>query len=107
MQQTRRQIQAAPHSSGIGAAASVHPIPHGQQLDQISHPLITIGALQVIKITLQLEKFTPGEDFVDSHLLSHIAEMPSHSSGMLQSINTSHLDRPRIGFQQRGQDAKC
>ena len=107
MQQTRRQIQAAPHSSGIGAAASVHPIPHGQQLDQIRHPLITIGALQVIKITLQLEKFTPGKDFVDGHLLSHVAEMPPHSSGMLQSIDASHLNRPRIGFQQRGQDAKC
>ena len=72
MQQTGRQVQTSSHSSGIGAAASVNPIPHGQALDEVGHALITIPSWQVIKVSLQLEQLTTRQDFVDGHLLGYV-----------------------------------
>ena len=69
--------------------------------------MITIGPIQVIEVSLELKKLTTAEDLVDRYFLSDVTQQAPNLSGMLQRINTVHLNRTTIGRQESGQNPQC
>ena len=107
MQKPGCQIESATHPTRIGAAASVNPRVHSETIDQIVNSMITISPLQVVEVSLELKKLTTAEDLVDRHFLSDVTQQATNLPGMLQRINTIHLNRTTIRRQESGQNPQC
>jgi hypothetical protein len=58
----------------------------------------------MVKISLELKELTTAENLVDRYFLSDVTKQASNLPGMLQRINTVHLNRTTIWSQEGGQN---
>ena len=96
-------VQAAPHAAGVGGHATAGRIRQLEAVQQIVG--YAAGVLLVPQARHQHEVLAAGEDLVDRGELAGQADRLAHVRGLRDDVEARDRCGPRVGPEQRGQDA--
>jgi len=100
-----RDVEPALHPAGVAAHDPVGSIGESDELEQLVHPLLQLGAAHAVDASLQHQVLAAGRLAVDPRLLRYIAECAPGPVRVPDHVLSGDRGAARVGFRQRREDA--
>src|SRR5204862_2464957 len=103
--QARREVQPAPHASGVLAYRSIRGVREVEALQQLAGAPACLISREAEKTSEHHKVLAPAEDLIDSGELSGQPEQLPHGVRVRDDVAAEHRGAPLIGAEQRRQHA--
>ena len=104
-QQARGDVEPAAHAAGVGPGGPVGRLSQVEPLEQLAGAAACVLAGHVEQTAEHLQVLAPGQELVDRRELPRQADQVADSASLAHDVVAQDLRAPRIGRQQRGQNA--
>jgi hypothetical protein len=104
-QQARGDVEPTAHAAGVGPGRPVGRLRQVEPLQQLTGAAACVLAGQVEQTPEHLQVLAPGQQLIDRRELPRQADQLADSASLTRDVVAQDLRPPRIGRQQRGQNA--